>query len=309
MNPMVPDEYPGIDFTDADIAKALGTTPAAGQTRQAGPAGSAPARTAPMAGPGRQAAPAGIAPEGTPKTTEEQIKEEMELQKRVLGEDPRIRKMQENLKKQSEEPFLDRMLRGLQMVAAGTQLKEEGKTEQLEKAMASEAARRAEIIKRQEKEAEVEGMDYERKSKIYQDVTGRRREEAKTKEDRAFQEKLVRLRADLTPKDFNNRILDMATGKTGSEKDQELAKRYLEGRTKSSALTYEDAAKIVDKRIADQFTLISDIQKREQAAGRPVPDADTIRRRLIEQEMAAGAGVAPRSNYDFSKADALVGSR
>jgi len=200
MNPMVPDEYPGIDFTDADIAKALGTTPAAAQARQAGPAGSAPARTAPMAGPGRQAAPAGIAPEVAPQTMAEQFKQREAEERALLGEDPRIKRMQENLKKQSEEPFLDRMMRGLQMVAAGEQLKQEGKTDQLEKAMANEAARREAIARRQEKQAELEGAEYQRKAGIFKEVAGERREEAKTKASQAFQEKLLNRKLEVEEK-------------------------------------------------------------------------------------------------------------
>jgi len=174
------------------------------------------------------------------------------------------------------------------MVFAGEQLRTRGDTAGLEKVIAGEAKRAESAAEREARLAELEGVDYRRKADIYKEVAGEERKKAGTKEERAFQEKLVRLQASLKPEDFNSRLLSMATGKSGSKSEQAFAKKLLEGKTRSDALTYEDAAKIVDNRLKNQFTLVSEIQKAEQAANRPVPDAQTIRRRLIEEEMAAG---------------------
>jgi hypothetical protein len=240
------------------------------------------------------AAPAAAPPTAPPPPAEQKtdmatlLAEREAQQKAFIGEDPSIKKMRESLAKQGEDTLLNRMLRGSQMVFAGEQLRTRGDASGLEKVIAGEGKRAESAAEREAKLAELEGADYRRKADIYKEVAGEERKKAGTKEERAFQEKLVRLRSSLEPRDFNNRLLDMAQGKAGSKSDQAFAKKLLEGKTKSDALTYEDAAKNVDARIKNQFTLISDIQKAEQKAGRPVPDAQTIRRRLIEEEMAAG---------------------
>ena len=219
-------------------------TPTPTPTPTPAPAARPASQPAPMAGPAAQAGPAGIAPEAAPLTIAEMLKQREAEERAFVGEDPRIKKMQDMLKKQGEEPFLDRASRALQMIAAGEQLRTKGDTAGLKESMATEAARRKAMAEREEKLTQLEGADYERRSGIFKEVAGERREEAKTKADRAFQEKLVRLRASLTPRDFNNRILDMARGKEGTKEDQELAKRYLEGKTKSGAMTREDAVKL-----------------------------------------------------------------
>jgi hypothetical protein len=240
------------------------------------------------------AAPPAAPPTAPPPPAEQKtdmatlLAEREAQQKAFIGEDPSIKKMRESLAKQGEDTLLNRMLRGSQMVFAGEQLRTRGDASGLEKVIAGEGKRAESAAEREAKLAELEGADYRRKADIYKEVAGEERKKAGTKEERAFQEKLVRLRSSLEPRDFNNRLLDMAQGKSGSKSDQAFAKKLLEGKTKSDALTYEDAAKNVDARIKNQFTLVSDIQKAEQAAGRPVPDAQTIRRRLIEEEMAAG---------------------
>jgi hypothetical protein len=240
------------------------------------------------------AAPAAAPPTAPPPPAEQKtdmatlLAEREAQQKAFIGEDPSIKKTRESLAKQGEDTLLNRMLRGSQMVVAGEQLYTRGDASGLEKVIAGEGKRAESAAEREAKLAELEGADYRRKADIYKEVAGEERKKAGTKEERAFQEKLVRLRSSLEPRDFNNRLLDMAQGKAGSKSDQAFAKKLLEGKTKSDALTYEDAAKNVDARIKNQFTLISDIQKAEQKAGRPVPDAQTIRRRLIEEEMAAG---------------------
>jgi hypothetical protein len=254
------------------------------------PAPPAPGITSIAAPPAPPAAPPTAPPPPAEQKTDMAtlLAEREAQQKAFIGEDPSIKKMRESLAKQGEDTLLNRMLRGSQMVFAGEQLRTRGDASGLEKVIAGEGKRAESAAEREAKLAELEGADYRRKADIYKEVAGEERKKAGTKEERAFQEKLVRLRSSLEPRDFNNRLLDMAQGKSGSKSDQAFAKKLLEGKTKSDALTYEDAAKNVDARIKNQFTLISDIQKAEQAAGRPVPDAQTIRRRLIEEEMAAG---------------------
>jgi hypothetical protein len=254
------------------------------------PAPPAPGITSIAAPPAPPAAPPTAPPPPAEQKTDMAtlLAEREAQQKAFIGEDPSIKKMRESLAKQGEDTLLNRMLRGSQMVFAGEQLRTRGDTAGLEKVIAGEAKRAESAAEREARLAELEGVDYRRKADIYKEVAGEERKKADTKEERAFQEKLVRLQASLKPRDFNNRLLDMAQGKAGSKSDQELARKLLEGKTRSNALTYEDAAKIVDDRLKNQYTLVSDIQKAEQAANRPVPDAQTIRRRLIEEEMAAG---------------------
>jgi hypothetical protein len=262
----------GVEDYRKDMNKAMGITDIA-----------APPTPAPGPAMPQQGAPA------EQKTDMATLLAEREAQQKAfLGEDPSIKKMRESLAKQGEDTLLDRMLRGSQMVFAGEQLRTRGDTAGLEKVIAGEAKRAETAAEREARLAELEGVDYRRKADIYKEVAGEERKKAGTKEERAFQEKLVRLQASLKPEDFNSRLLSMATGKSGSKSEQAFAKKLLEGKTRSDALTYEDAAKIVDNRLKTQFTLVSEIQKAEQAANRPVPDAQTIRRRLIEEEMAAG---------------------
>jgi hypothetical protein len=103
---------------------------------------------------------------GTPRITKEILEEEERIQKSFLGEDPRIAKMKELLSKQGEESGFDRALRGLQLFTAGTALKE-GDASQLEKYTQGEAARRREMAERGAKQAELEGVDYQRRADIY----------------------------------------------------------------------------------------------------------------------------------------------
>ena len=184
-------EFTGIEDVPFNLGPVTPSTPG-----QGGPAGPTTGPAGPTAGPANQpapmAGPAGIAPPAEKELSRaEMFNQRYKEMTDFLGEDPRVKRMQENLKKQSEEPFLDRMMRGLQLVAAGEQLKQEGKTDQLEKAMTSEAARREAIAKREEKQAELEGAEYQRRAGVYEKVAEEERERAKTKESQAFQERVL----------------------------------------------------------------------------------------------------------------------
>jgi hypothetical protein len=239
------DDIPDVPFNEAFNAPAQ--APAAGQGGPTGPAGSAPARTAPMAGPAAQAGPAGIAPEAAPLTIAEMLKQREAEERAFVGEDPRIKKMQEMLKKQGEEPFLDRASRALQMIAAGEQLRTKGDTAGLKESMATEAARRKAMAEREEKLAQLEGADYERRSGIFKEVAGERREEAKTKADRAFQEKLLNRKlevqekiAKMKPESATAELIKLARSK--DPVDRQIYKDLTA--SKSGAMTREDAVKL-----------------------------------------------------------------
>jgi hypothetical protein len=244
-NPAVIDDYPGIDFTDADIAKATGQTPSA--PGQGAPAARPASQPAPMAGPAIQAGPVGIAPEAAPLSMAEMLKQREAEQKEFVGEDPRIKKMQEMLKKRGEEPFLDRASRALQMIAAGEQLRTKGDTAGLKEAMATEAARRKAMAEREEKLAQLEGADYERRAGIFKEVAGERREEAKTKADRAFQEKLLNRKlevqekiAKMKPESATAELIRLARSK--DPVDRQIYRDLTA--SKSGAMTREDAVKL-----------------------------------------------------------------
>lgn len=155
LNPTVIDDYPGIDFTDADIAKATASIP------------NIPAKSRPAA----QANLVEIAPEAASLSIAERLAQREKEQKEFLGENPKIAKMQELLDKQDEDSFLDRALRSLQMVTAGEALRTKGDTSGLKEVMATESERSKAKATRAEKRAELEGADYERRASIYGDVT------------------------------------------------------------------------------------------------------------------------------------------
>jgi len=241
MNPAVVDEYPGIDFTDADVAKALNRTPQAPGQGGITDVANQGDKAAPAKQNAPGAAPAGIAPAQPELTRKELFEQRLKEQEEFLGEDPRIKAAQKALEKQGEEGFLDRAMRGLSYVLAGEKVKTEGDLSALEKVNQSELARRKEIAERERKKAELEGAKYQRKADVYKEVAGEERKKAETKEERAFQEKMIRLRESLKPEDFNNRLFSMATGKSGSKTDQEFARKLLEGKTKPTGMTREKA--------------------------------------------------------------------
>jgi hypothetical protein len=232
------------DISDSPFSESF-NAPAAGPKQNVPAAGSK--QNTPMAGPATQAGPAGIAPEAAPLTIAEMLKQREAEERAFVGEDPRIKKMQEMLKKQGEEPFLDRASRALQMIAAGEQLRTKGDTAGLKESMATEAARRKAMAEREEKLAQLEGADYERKSGIFKEVAGERREEAKTKADRAFQEKLLNRKleiqekiAKMKPESATAELIKLARSK--DPVDRQIYKDLTA--SKSGAMTREDAVKL-----------------------------------------------------------------
>jgi hypothetical protein len=244
-NPAVIDDYPGINFTDADIAKAMGPTPNA--PGQGAPAARPANQPAPKAGPAAQAGPAGIAPEAAPLTIAEMLKQREAEERAFVGENPKIAKMQELLDKQDEDSFLDRALRSLQMITAGEALRTKGDTSGLKEVMTTEGERKKSKTARAEKRAELEGADYERRAGIFKEVAGERREEAKTKADRAFQEKLLNRKlevqekiAKMKPESATAELIKLARSK--DPVDRQIYKDLTA--SKSGAMTREDAVKL-----------------------------------------------------------------
>jgi hypothetical protein len=247
MNPAVVDEYPGIDFTDADIAKALGKTPqgpgqggitdVANQGNKAGPAK--------QGGPG---APGGETPVEKELSRAELFAQREKEQKDFLGEDPRIKAMKKALEKQGEEGFLDRALRGLQYVVAGEKIKKEGDTSQLEKITQSEMARRKAMADREIKQAELEGVDYQRKAGLYEKVAEEDRERAKSKKKQAFDLKVLERKIDAekeiarmrpaTASEYIGRLL-----RSKSPEDQAVGK-ILAGQGKTGEMTRAKAIEL-----------------------------------------------------------------
>ncbi len=234
------------DISDSPFSETF-NAPAAGPANQPAPGAGPANQPAPMAGPAAQAGPVGIAPEAAPLSMAEMLKQREAEQREFVGEDPRIKKMQELLKKQGEEPFLDRASRALQMIAAGEQLRTKGDTAGLKEAMATDAARRKAIAEREEKLVQLEGADYDRRSGIFKEVAGERREEAKTKADRAFQEKLLNRKlevqekiAKMKPESATAELIKLARSK--DPVDRQIYKDLTA--SKSGAMTREDAVKL-----------------------------------------------------------------
>ena len=109
---------------------------------------------------------------GTPKITKQMLEEEARLQKEFIGEDPRIKESAALLKKQNEEGFLDRAMRGLSYVVAGAKVKE-GDTDYLQQVMQSEAARRKAIADREMKQLDLQGAEFQRREGIYKSALDR----------------------------------------------------------------------------------------------------------------------------------------
>jgi hypothetical protein len=152
------------------------------------------------------AAPAAAPPTAPPPPAEQKtdmatlLAEREAQQKAFIGEDPSIKKMRESLAKQGEDTLLNRMLRGSQMVFAGEQLRTRGDASGLEKVIAGEGKRAESAAEREAKLAELEGADYRRKADIYKEVAGEERKKAGTKEERAFQEKLLNRKLEVEEK-------------------------------------------------------------------------------------------------------------
>jgi hypothetical protein len=152
------------------------------------------------------AAPAAAPPTAPPPPAEQKtdmatlLAEREAQQKAFIGEDPSIKKTRESLAKQGEDTLLNRMLRGSQMVVAGEQLYTRGDASGLEKVIAGEGKRAESAAEREAKLAELEGADYRRKADIYKEVAGEERKKAGTKEERAFQEKLLNRKLEVEEK-------------------------------------------------------------------------------------------------------------
>ena len=220
--------------------------PQASTTPTASPAAS------PKAAPARQnapvAAPAGIAPAQPELTRKELFEQRLKEQEEFLGEDPRIKAAQKALEKQGEEGFLDRAMRGLSYVLAGEKIKTEGDLSALEKVNQSELARRKEMAEREMKKAELEGAKYQRKADVYKEVAGEERKRAETKEERAFQEKLLNRKLEVEEKLAKMRPASATAElvRLGKSKDPIERQIYKDlTASKSGAMTREDAAKLV----------------------------------------------------------------
>jgi len=255
----------------------------------------------------------------TPLGLEQQFAQDYETIQRVLGEDPTRAKLKELYEKQEKAAESDakkdqamRLIEAGLGIASGTSpyfaANLAGALPGLKGYGEDVRARRKEATERAKGMAELEGMTRKEKADILTQTMTRRREEKKTQEDREFRKELVRLEASLKPEDFNRyaaRILERGTPAQKAAIEKLIARnRGLE------TFTYEDAAKLVDDRIAKNPLLIKQVQDREKAAGRPIPDEDTVRRRLIDQERrAAGAGTSFANSDLLRRADAIIGSQ
>jgi hypothetical protein len=198
------------------------------------------------AGPAKQGGPG--APGGLGETPAQKELSRAELfaqrekeQKEFLGEDPRIEAMKKALEKQGEEGFLDRAMRGLQYVVAGEKIKKEGDTSQLEKITQSEMARRKAMADREIKQAELEGVDYQRKAGLYEKVAEEDRERAKSKKKQAFDLKVLERKIDaekeiagMRPRTASEYIGNLLKSK--SPEDQAVGK-ILAGQGKTGEMT------------------------------------------------------------------------
>jgi hypothetical protein len=214
------------------------------------PAPPAPGITSIAAPPASPAAsPAAPPPPAEQKTDMATLLAEREAQQKAfIGEDPSIKKMRESLAKQGEDTLLNRMLRGSQMVFAGEQLRTRGDASGLEKVIAGEGKRAESAAEREAKLAELEGADYRRKADIYKEVAGEERKKAGTKEERAFQEKLLNRKleveeklAKMRPESATAELIRL--GRSKNPIDRQIYKDLTASR--SGVMTRQDAVKEV----------------------------------------------------------------
>lgn len=170
---------------------------------------------------------------GEPEVTQEMLEEERKRQQMFLGVDPRIAKTKEFLAKQGEEGFMDRALRGLQMVGAGEKIRTKGDFSELEKVNQAEMARRKAMAERQMKLAELEGADYQQRAGIYKDVTGREREKAKVAAEQRFKAEQEDL----------NRKNRLAVASMPGETERIAAQIRKEAAANGEKISAEDAAR------------------------------------------------------------------
>jgi hypothetical protein len=145
----------------------------------------------------------------TPLTIEQQIQKRLELEQGILGTDPRTAAMQAALERSTKVSEADRILDSLRIISAGAELEKQGTTKQLEETLSSREKAKQRKLDAELKKAEIEGRDYERKSRVLGDVLGQERERTKTKEERAFQtqqlEKQLLSRENLNKEDIKAR--------------------------------------------------------------------------------------------------------
>ena len=170
---------------------------------------------------------------GEPEITQEMLEEERKRQQMFLGVDPRIAKTKEFLAKQGEEGFMDRALRGLQMIGAGEKIRTKGDFSELEKVNQAEMARRKAMAEREMKLAELEGTDYQQRAGIYKDVTGREREKARIAAEQKF-------KAGESEKDRQNRL---AVASMPGETERIAAQIRKEAAANGEKISAEDAAR------------------------------------------------------------------
>jgi len=209
---------------------------------------------------------------GEPQITQEMLEEERRRQEQFLGIDPRIAKTREMLTKQGEESGLDRMLRGLQLVQAGTQIKEKGDTSQLEKYTQSEAVRRKMEAERQAKLAELEGADYQQRTGIYKDVVGQQREKAKTAAEQAF-------KAKESEADRANRL---AVASMPGETERIAAQIRKEAAASGEKISAEDAARRAKAALTAPPDRYNALSNRLTAANRDL----AARSYILEQQLS-----------------------
>jgi len=203
------------------------------------------------------AQPAAVA---QPETDEQRFLKNWEMQQRILGQDPtreRLKALFEKQEREAEEGSRkDQAMRLIEAglgIAGGTSpyfaANLAGATPALKGYGEDLRARRKEATERAKGMAELEGMTRKEKAEVLGRTMAESREEKKTKEERDFRERLVRLQESLKPEDYRNRILNILTDPRSTEAQKSAARAMLSTGTSGGRLTASQTANIRAKAI------------------------------------------------------------
>lgn len=195
-----------------------------------------------------------------PETDEQRFLKNWEMQQRILGEDPtreRLKALFEKQEREAEEGSRkDQAMRLIEAglgIAGGTSpyfaANLAGATPALKGYGEDLRARRKEATERAKGMAELEGMTRKEKAEVLGRTMAESREEKKTKEERDFRERLVRLQESLKPEDYRNRILNILTDPRSTEAQKSAAREMLSTGTSGGRLTASQTANIRAKAI------------------------------------------------------------
>jgi len=217
-----------------------------------------------------------------------------------VGRDPYTEYLTKSLEKAGKKGFADRALEALQMIQAGEQIREgrAGAETAIPTLLKQRQAEQDRLAAREEKMAQLQGREYERKGKAFETALGKRekieaeeRAAATRKEELALGQKykaqLIQLSEELKPADYRRTLTDILIDQTGKypETLKEEARKILQpasDRAGTKPLTKADRARIYQNAVENINKDIN--QNREYIRAKTAAERQAIKNRLIEAD-------------------------